>query len=363
VSVPDEAPDSAPLPPFPVLIAEPLDPWRWPALPFDWRHVPAPDIDVVQACRLETSPGTTVEGFIDGFDPRAGRLSLRTSFDGTALELPFSRFRRLLLNHPLRCLEPRAGLPAERVPAAAQEREYRLVTADSNEVLVGRTAGHVETDEGLFLFLPSDDQRQLVRAFVPRGAYTRCEFGPTAQDLAAEQWIATPRALLDAIDRKPRRPVLPIGQSLLDLGMATAEQLEHALAEPLGDLPLGERMVAMGVISNADLQTAIAHKMGYPYVDLSRFPIEHAAARKLPLHMAVAHRALPILLERDRLVVAIDRPARLAGLQSPFTLGAFKVMPVLAARSQILLALSSLSRQDLWSENVSIRAGFFASTR
>jgi hypothetical protein len=38
-------------------------------------------------------------------------------------------------------------------------------------------------------------------------------------------------------------------------------------------------------------------------------------------------------------------------------------MPVLAARSQILLALSSLSRQDLWSENVSIRAGFFASTR
>jgi hypothetical protein len=103
--------------------------------------------------------------------------------------------------------------------------------------------------------------------------------------------------------------------------------------------------------------------MGYPYVDLSRFPIEHAAARKLPLHMAVAHRALPILLERDRLVVAIDRPARLAGLQSLFTLGAFKVMPVLAARSQILLALSSLSRQDLWSENVSIRAGFFASTR
>jgi hypothetical protein len=103
--------------------------------------------------------------------------------------------------------------------------------------------------------------------------------------------------------------------------------------------------------------------MGYPYVDLSRFPIEHAAARKLPLHMAVAHRALPILLERDRLVVAIDRPARLAGLQSPFTVGAFKVMPVLAARSQILLALSSLSRQDLWSENVSIRAGFFASTR
>jgi hypothetical protein len=363
VSVPDEASDLDPLPPFPVLFEEPLDPWRWPALPFDWRHEPPPDTDVVQPCRIETASGAAVEGFLAGIDARGGTLSLRTTFDGPAVELPFSRFRRLVLNHPLRCLEPRAGLPSERVPAAAQEREYRLVTSDTNEVLVGRTAGHVETEEGLFLFLPSEDQRLLLRAFVPRCAYVRCEFGPTAQDLAAEHWIATPNRLLDAIDRQLRTPVLPIGQSLQNLGMATAEQLERALAEPLGELPLGERLVALGVISNADLQTAIAHKMGYPFVDLTRFPIEHAAARKLPLRMAVAHRALPIMLERDRLLVAVDRPARLAGLQSLYALAAFKVVPVLAAKGQILLALSSLSRQDLWSDNVSIQAGFFASTR
>ena len=30
-----------------------------------------------------------------------------------------------------------------------------------------------------------------------------------------------------------------------------------------------------------DLQTALAHKMGYPLVDLTRFPIDVLAARKL----------------------------------------------------------------------------------
>ncbi len=351
------------MPPFPVLFDEPPDPWRWPPLPYDWRHEAPPDIDVVQPCRVETASGTAVDGFIAGIDVPGGTLSLRTTFDGATLALPFSRFRRLVLNHPLRGLEPRAGLPSERVPAATQEREYRLVTADSNEVLVGRCAGHVETDAGLFLFLPSSDHRSLLRAFVPRCAYSRCEFGPTAQDLAAERWIATPAQLMDALARQMRMPVVPIGQSLQNLGMATPEQLQRALAEPLGDLPLGERLVALGVISQADLQTAIAHKMGYPFVDLTRFPIEHAAARKLPLRLAIAHRALPIMLERDRLVVAVDRPARLAALQALYALAAFKVVPVLAAKGQILLALSSLSRQDLWSDNVSVRAGFFATTR
>ena len=103
--------------------------------------------------------------------------------------------------------------------------------------------------------------------------------------------------------------------------------------------------------------------MGYPCVDLTRFPIDPAAARKLPLRMAVTHRSLPIHLDGNRLVIAVDRPMRTVGLQSLYALASFQVMPVLAAKGQILLALSALSDQDLWHDRVSIQAQFFSTTR
>jgi len=174
--------------------------------------------------------------------------------------------------------------------------------------------------------------------------------------------MGTPRELLEAIDRQRRMPVLPIGQSLLNLGLVTQEQLDHALAQP-GDTPLGERLVASRVISPSDLHTAIAHKMGYPLVDLTRFPIDPVAAGKLPLRSAVKHRALPIMIDGNRLVVAVDRPSRVAELQPLYSVSMYTVVPVLASKNQILLALSGQSQHDTWSANVSMRAEFFSTTR
>ena len=47
-----------------------------------------------------------------------------------------------------------------------------------------RSAGHVETAEGLYLFSPAHDDTRLCRVFVPRAAYSRCEFGASAEDVA-----------------------------------------------------------------------------------------------------------------------------------------------------------------------------------
>lgn len=358
----DRASDLNALPPFPTLFDAPLDTFEWPAPPIDWRHEPPPRGDAPQACTIETPRGATVEGWLVGIEPARGQLRFRAALDGSDLTLPLHRVRRLVLAQPLGAVDRGAGLPTERVPAAAHERDYRLVLADGAGERTGRTTGHVETPDGLFLFEPGADGRTLTRVFVPRPAYARCSFGPSAQDLAAESWVATPQALLDALERQRRTPVRPLGQSLLDLGLVTPWQLEQALAEKDDDAPLGEALVARGVLSKGDLQTAIAHKMGYPFVDLTRFPIDPAAARRLPLRHAVSFRALPILQHGDRLVVAMDRPARAAAVQSLYAIAPLKVVAVLASKGQLLLALSSLAGGDLWAETVSIRAGFFAST-
>lgn len=346
--------------PFPVLIDDAPEHWQWPVPPFAWRHLPAPT-EGGQPCFIESVGGAIVHGDMLGFDPEAAMLTFRAASGGPEVTIPFARFCRLAMTVPLQAAPKMAGAPVERLPSAAQEREYRLYSKNHATPLVGRTAGHVETDHGLYLFAPVDDHdASLQRVFVPRSAYERCEFGQSAEEIAASRWIAEPKALLHAIERQQRMPVLRIGQSLLALGLLTQEQLDRALAAE-DKLPIGERLVAAGIISRADLQTAIAHKMGYPMVDLTRFPIDPAALAKLPQRIAVGFRALPLMVAGDRLIVAIDNPMRVAKLGTIHAIAGVTVVAVLAPKAQIVSALARLAN-DVWSSNVPQRAGFFMTT-
>jgi len=346
---------------FPTLLDEPPDRWQWPAPPFPWRHVSPPGNDVAQPCRIESQMGRTLDAEMLVFDPAGRSLTLRTAADRPPQSLSFSRFRRLTLTTPLQPAPPIAGAPAQRVPAAAQERDYSLDPDGPLEPLIGRTAGHVETPEGMYLFTIVDEEASVQRVFVPSAAYVRCEFGPSAEEAAARLWIANPSELLLAIERQQRVPVRPLGLSLLALGLLTANQLDRALARQAPDMPLGELLVTSGLISGADLQTAIAHKMGYPLVDLARFPIDAAALSKLSKHLAVSCRAIPLMLDKERLIVAVDKPSRVDKLQEVHALAQFTTVPVLAPKMQILLALDRLSGNAL-SQNVLERSRFFAAT-
>lgn len=362
----DVAPDflttvSDPTTPFPTLIFEAPDRWQWPAPPFAWRHLPPPDNDVAQPCSIESQAGSTVQGEMLGFDPVARTITFRTNANGPVVSLPFTRFQRLTLVNPLKPAPQIANAPVERVPAAAQQRDYRLQASPTSEPLTGRTAGRVETPDGMYLFTPVEEEASLQRVFIPRTAYTRCEFGPSAEEVAASRWIASPRELLAAIERQQRMPVLPLGQALLALGLLTQGQLERALARQPATRALGESLVADGVISRADLQTALAHKMGYPLVDLTRFPINPAAVAMLPQRIAIGYRALPLMLDQDRLIVAVEKPSRVAKLRDIHTFAGLTVVPVLASKMHIVVALERLS-QDVWAQHVFQRPGFFATT-
>ena len=140
-----------------------------------------------------------------------------------------------------------SGTPKERASAAAQERDYTLQWVGPPSAapahaapITGRTAGHVEASEGLYLFSPlagdghagANDANgangALCRVFVPRSAYTRCEFGASVEELAARHWIAGPAALLDALARQGRQAVIPLGQSLLALGLRCSRAMKPA---------------------------------------------------------------------------------------------------------------------------------------
>jgi hypothetical protein len=350
-----------PLTPFPVLDQIGDEPWTWPLPSFISLHVVVPRSDSEQPCLIETLAGTAIQGEVVSIDPASRMLRFRISDGGMPLALPFDRFRRLTLTTPLSAVPRPIGVPVWRAPAAEEERAYRLA-APGGEALSGTTLGPVETEHGLFLFTPVNEDRSVQRVFVPRSSYTGAEFGPTAVDTAAEQWIASPQELAGALERQRHMPVLPLGDSLLQLGLLTRPQLSRALVAADDGRPLGERLVAEGLLSAADLQTALAHKMGYPIVDLTRFPIDPAAVRRLPMRSVAELRALPLMWHQGRLVVAVDRLSRVNRLRERQAQLQLEFLPTLASQRQIRLAFAALVKQDLWSSNERVPHGLFNTT-
>jgi hypothetical protein len=355
--------------PFPQIDTSLLDvsqaparkPDEWPEPPFAWRHVsvvPGP-----QRCRLETLTGTAIDAELLGIDWATESLTLRVSAGGSAATVPFRSFQRLTLTEPLHPILNARGMPARPLPIATLRRNYKLHFARPGVVQEGRTVGYLEEPEGLFLFPPTADERELLRVLVPRPAYARCDFSATAEEAAARHWIATREALLKALDEQSGKPIPPIGQSLLELGLVTDEQLQKALDDRSSELPLGERLIALGVLTRSGLQTALAHKMGYPIIDLTRFPLDDAALRLVPLKQALAMRALPVLLLQGRLIVAMESTQRLQKLKDLGRTGGLSIVPVLAPRHQLRAVLSRLWQTDIWSHNVGDSvSGFFPTT-
>lgn len=346
--------------PFPTLLPDEPPPWQWPAAPSGRRLSEPPPVGQPQPCCIETQTSQTLQGQLLDFDPAKRRLSFKAAAHGPEASLSFTALRRLTLTAPLQALPRSPGAPRERPPSAAQERDYLLQQVGNapSAPLTGRTAGYVATPEGMFLFSPSDEEGSVRRVFVPRSAYSRCEFGASAEELAARHWIASPARLREALHPTQKPPVIPLGQALQALGLLTPAQLERTLKRLDGKAALGEALVAEGLVSRADLQTALAHKMGYPLVDLERFPIDPAALALLPRRVAIAYRMLPLALDGDRLVVAVDRPGRVLKLREDAAYAQLQMLPVLALKSQILVALNRQSGEG-WNLNVSERVNFF----
>ena len=346
--------------PFPTLDLEDDMAWHWPQPPFVRRNLSSALDGGEQACRIETPAGAAVEGILVGFDTDAGLLSVRVRAEGEPVSLPFSRIRRLTLTTPWAIAQRTAGVPVERAPHVVHERGYRIDLAAGGH-LTGRTLGHVKQACGMFFFAPTDEPDVVQRVFVPVAVIAQASFGPSAEEQAAQRWITSPEQLVAALDAQGSAKVLPLGQALLDLGLVTQGELARALAAQGKDreTPLGESLVAWGLIDRIDLQTALAYKMGYPMVDLTRFPIDKDVVRKLPQPALIELGVMPLMQLGNSLVVAIDDLSRVAHLQASKGLVGFKVVPVMACRARIALALSALPQRlgtDRWSDD-SVEAG------
>ncbi len=359
--------------------------FKWPTPPFASYPAPTEQTETLP-CQIVTGAELKVTSVrLTFFVPENSVAHLQMPSARTTVPLRFDQFRSLTLTTPLLPLPLPLSDPHVDLLRHRESMPFKVNLAEGG-TFEGLTVGHVESDFGLFLFPPCDDDGSVKRTFVPTSAYTSFEIGQKIGELLVEQHHATweqvtdamdlqdemrsqkigdilvlkqivlPEQLLEAIEAQHKMPMVRIGEALLSLGMVTQGQLKEALVQQQLDrsVPLGEVLVRMGVVSRDDLQTALARKMGYPLVNLDAFPAEPEALRKLDYGVAARLRVMPLLIRDGRLVVALDDPSRRAALDEIEFNADMKVVPVLARGVAIETALraayekvgSSLSRKN-----------------
>ena len=333
------------------LMVEPSGPPPgWPRPPFDWPHHQPQELTGARACQIDTVDNRWLQAFALDVNPDARDWRIAPKANGPFVALSLARVARITLSAPLQAAIVSLEHGLARIPVTTRECDYTLRTTTGQTVLRGRTVGHVDTDDGVFLFAAQASELALNRVFVPRAAQLNCVFGPTAGDHASSPWIKDPAALRAALSDQRGKRIPRIGEALEQLGFVTPQQIEQALTQPDQHGRLGERLLRLGILKPEQLQTALSFKLGFPLVDLACFPIDPICARMLSPDLASRHCALPILLDGRHIVVAVDGPATVATLEALNLWPGRIITPALAPRGAVLMALSALRGDDAWAQ-------------
>jgi type IV pilus assembly protein PilB len=136
--------------------------------------------------------------------------------------------------------------------------------------------------------------------------------------------------------RRPKQ----LGQILLEQGLLSEEQLEHALNEHRNTpKSLGRVLIDLGYIRERDLVRALAEQVGLEFVDLSEYQVDPGATTLLPEMIARRYRAIPIGEREGRLLVAMSDPANVYALDDIRAITNREVQPVVATATDIEQAI------------------------
>ncbi|MFN3415493.1 MAG: ATPase, T2SS/T4P/T4SS family [Caldimonas sp.] len=361
----------------------------WPTPPFAAYPAAQEQLQPL-ACEIEGLNQRVLSGRLIFFVPEEGVAYVQVPPARTTMSLRFDQFRSLSLSEVVHAQTLGDHNEWTGLFDTRPRTPFRVIMREGHP-LEGVTIGHVETDAGLFLFPPVDDHGGVRRLFVPRPAYERVELGPRIGDVLVSNQAATPeqvelavreqehlrerklgdilltRKIVDpdqlkaALEQQARMPMVRIGEALVSLGLITQQQLEEALEQQRRDrsVPLGELLVRMQLISRQDLQLALARKMGYPLVDVSTYPTNVEALRKVPFAVASRLEALPLLVWEGRLAVAMEDPSRHKDIEELEFVSQLKIVPALAQAGSLGLAIRQAYEKigsDVWSLHAQLEA-------
>src|SRR6516162_9108402 len=134
-----------------------------------------------------------------------------------------------------------------------------------------------------------------------------------------------------------------IGEFLVARKVLSRDALEEVLEhERETGIPLTKLLAAEGLVGERDLVAAVSDQIGIPMWDPDHQPIPSIVAGMLPVALCQRLRAVVIGMEGDRLLVAMEDPTDASGLGQLGEETGWNIEPLLAAPSDISLAVEVL---------------------
>ncbi len=323
--------------------------------------------EAVLSCTAEGWSDNAVSGHLLDFDTSRRVLKLRPRGEERGLSLKFNQVKRLRIQHhaPTDTEFSPTGLPG----AEANQAQSFVVFLRDGSMYSGICYRYDKTDQGLWIFPKRNLDGDPYRVFVPKNGIVRLEIregdealisdtdfaqtmlyeGPAepASETVEKSMVETHDELLEALRRQSNLKPVPIGQALVGLGKLTADQLDAVLKLQQGDKkrPLGQMLLEKKLVTPADLQTAFARKMGYPFVDLAKFPIDTAALRRVPFALALRLQVLPILDQGKSIVVAMIDPLQFKVIDELEFTTQRKVIPVVSTSGELVEKIKKAYRE------------------
>lgn len=155
-----------------------------------------------------------------------------------------------------------------------------------------------------------------------------------------------------------QQKIKQLAELLIEDKLITEVQLKEALEEQgRVNRSLARIMVEKGFVTEASLIALLAKQLGYDFIDLTDYQIDPSAASLIPENLSKRYKALPIGYDNGKLVVALSDPSNVFALDDIRTLTGKDLKPVVAAPSDILAAISRISRLDKSVEALASEAG------
>jgi type IV pilus assembly protein PilB len=139
-----------------------------------------------------------------------------------------------------------------------------------------------------------------------------------------------------------------LGQTLVQAGLITQDQMEEALTEA-GDRSLATVLVDKGFADEVAIARAVAEQLGLTYVDLGIYEIDPNCATMLSSDLARRYKVIPVNLKDGELVVAMSDPANIFAIDDVRIVTGYEIRPVVATESDLLATIDKFGamRQDV----------------
>lgn len=341
---------------------------------FEWPIPPhfqlATDAIGPEPAMLAMYDGQRAAGTLVRLDPENGLIEFLMRKSLLASQIGLREFKTLRLTRPI-ALKRLPLDQGDRFDAAdVALRKRCIVNFKDGDSLISETIGYVEHPFGLFLFLCSygDD---VLRWFIPAGAIASYQIGEQLGQLLVEgklvsqdavnlglkkqealrsqklgdylqkQHIVSQEQLEKALQQQKEMPHIRLGEALLQEGLISIAQLEEALTLQARDRKthLGEILVEMEVVKRDTLRRVLAQKLGIPLVSLRKFDFDLNLIKSVPADLVRKHQIMPLYRTETRMVVALENPLAIDGLQALGFYTKLKIDPVMASADDLSNAI------------------------